>query len=256
MNGAKLHWKPSQKRFKRILNKKPGGIEEMYNKKLEKSILFMGKEQDPQCNKALDFCLNNFSDVTAYLGSWGDPFPEESLKWVGDYIISYLSRWVIPEKLLKKARLAAFNFHPGSPDYPGIGCLNFALYEEALEYGVTCHHMKPEVDTGSLIAVKRFPVFSTDSVATLLTRTHDIQLVLFYEVMSWLLLGKELPLANEKWTRRPFTRKEFNQLMKIEPNLPPDEIARRVRATSFGIWQPTVEIAGFTFKFKPEEGDR
>ena len=56
------------------------------------------------------------------------PFPKEAKKWQGDYIISYLSRWIVPSYLLNNAKIASFNFHPASPEYPGIGCNNFALY--------------------------------------------------------------------------------------------------------------------------------
>lgn len=217
------------------------------------SILFLGKEEDLHCSKALDFCLRNFSDVTAFLGKWGDRLPQEARQWEGDYIISYLSRWVVPDALLKCARRAAFNFHPGSPDYPGIGCNNFALYDEAAEYGVTCHHMQPKVDTGRIIAVKRFPVFQEDNVHSLLTRTHDVQLALFYEMVGLLAAGRKLPASDEKWTRPPYSRKEFNELGRITPDMSDEEVARRVRATSFGIYQPTVEIAGFTFVLKPDQ---
>lgn len=141
--------------------------------KQECSVLFLGKENDGHVQKALDFCRLNFTDVTACLGKWGDPLPEDIERWEGEYVISYLSRWVVPEYLLKKAKVAAINFHPASPDYPGIGCNNFALYEEAKEYSATCHHMASRVDTGAIIAVKRFPVFPSDSVSTLLSRTYD-----------------------------------------------------------------------------------
>lgn len=221
--------------------------------KTNKSILFLGKEQDDHCIKALDFCLHNFTKVRAYLGKWGDILSEEARDWEGDYLISYLSRWVVPDRLLKRAHIAAFNFHPGSPDYPGIGCLNFALYDEATEYGVTCHHMATRVDTGRIIAVKRFPVFPNDSVSSLLSRTHDMQLTLFYEILGILITHGELPVSEEKWTRKPYTRKEFNELGKITPNMEASEVARRVRATSFGIYQPTVEIAGYTFVLKPDQ---
>ena len=223
--------------------------------KSEKTILFLGKAQDTHCNKALAFCRQNFAEVTACLGGWGDAFPEQARDWQGDYILSYLSRWLVPENLLGRAQLAAFNFHPGSPDYPGIGCLNFALYDEAGEYGVTCHHMNARVDTGNIIAVKRFPIFSSDTVASLLARTHDFQLVLFYEVMGWLLMGKALPQSDENWTRKPYSRKEFNQLGRITPDMDDAEVGRRVRATDFGDWQPVIEIGGHTFKHVPRIED-
>ncbi len=137
------------------------------------SLLFLGKADDADCARALEFCQKNFAHVAFCLGKWGDPLPDEIRRWEGDTIISYLSRWVVPEELLNRAKKAAINFHPASPEYPGIGCNNFALYENAKEYGVTCHHMASKVDTGKIIAVKRFPVYPEDDVAALLKRTYE-----------------------------------------------------------------------------------
>ena len=217
------------------------------------SVLFFGKKKDEHVEKALKFCQLNFTDVTAYLGKWRDPWPEDCGSWEGEYIISYLSRWIIPESLLKKVRVAAINFHPASPNYPGIGCNNFALYEGAKEYGVTCHHMASGVDKGAIIAVKRFPVLATDNAGSLLSRTHDYQLILFYEIVSLLLAGKELPVGEESWTRKPFTRRELNQLGRITPDMSKEEVTKRIRAATFGAWKPTVELQGFVFALKTEE---
>jgi methionyl-tRNA formyltransferase len=212
------------------------------------SVLFLGKKSDEHVDKALQLCRMTFTDVTACVGNWGDPLPEDIEGWKGDYIISYLSRWLLPEYLLERARIGAINFHPASPDYPGIGCINFALYEEANEYGVTCHHMASQVDTGAIIAVERFPVFATDDVSTLLSRTHDSQLILFYKIVGMILTGEELPACEERWTRKPFTRKELNELGKIKLDMSAEEIAKRVRATNYGIWKPTLELQGFIFE--------
>ncbi len=215
------------------------------------SLLFLGKADDPDCARALAFCQEHSANVTFCLGKWGDPLPESIRRWEGDYIISYLSRWVVPADLLARARKAAINFHPASPEYPGIGCNNFALYEDAKEYGVTCHHMAAKVDTGNIIAVKRFPVHPEDDVAALLKRTYENQIAFFLEIAQLMADGKELPVSPEKWTRPPFTRKQFNELFKITPDMPKDEIARRVRAISFGQYQPYVEIEGYRFEYKP-----
>ncbi len=215
------------------------------------SLLFLGKADDADCARALAFCQQEFAPVTYCLGKWGDPLPPEIQAWQGDYVVSYLSRWVVPEALLKRARKAAINFHPASPAYPGIGCNNFALYEGATEYGVTCHHMAPKVDTGRIIAVRRFPVYPEDDVDALLKRTYENQIALFFEVAHLMAEGKELPVLAETWTRPPFTRKQFNELFRITPDMPQDEIARRVRAVSYGAFQPYVEIQGFRFEYKP-----
>lgn len=218
--------------------------------KKECSILFLGKKNDLYVDKALQFCQDNFTDITSHLGKWKDSIPEDLGWWEGDYIISYLSRWIIPAQILEKPKKAAINFHPAPPNYPGFGCINFALYEEAPEYGVTCHHMQPKVDTGKIIATSIFPVFQTDNVATLLSRTYDHQLVLFYDIIRYIVKGEELPISNKQWERKPFTRKDFNQLEKITVEMSKEEIAKRIRATSFGNWKPTVEIQGFTFELK------
>lgn len=215
------------------------------------SLLFLGKADDPYCERALEFCQARFAQVTFCLGRWGDPLPAEIRAWEGDYIISYLSRWVVPVDLLRRARRAAINFHPASPEYPGIGCNNFALYEGAKEYGVTCHHMAEKVDTGSIIAVKRFPVFPEDDVASLLQRTYEHQIELFFEILTLIAEDKELPTSSEKWTRPPFTRKQFNELFRITPEMSREEIARRIRAVSYQHWQPYIEIHGFRFEYKP-----
>jgi methionyl-tRNA formyltransferase len=218
----------------------------------QSSLLFLGKADDADCANALAFCQARFANVAYCLGKWGDPLPPEIRAWEGDYIVSYLSRWVVPADLLGRARAAAINFHPASPEYPGIGCNNFALYEDAQEYGVTCHHMAPKVDTGAIIAVRRFPILPDDGVDTLLKRTYENQIALFFEIIGLVAEGKPLPVSEERWTRPPFTRVQFNELFRITPDMSREEIARRIRAISYGKWQPFIELQGYRFEFKPE----
>jgi methionyl-tRNA formyltransferase len=217
------------------------------------SVLFLGKADDADCNRALEYCEQAFGPTTHCLGHWGEPLPEAARTWSGDYIISYLSRWIVPPALLSRARRAAVNFHPASPDYPGIGCTNFALYENAAEYGATCHHMAAHVDTGEIIAVRRFPVLPGDDVNSLLKRTYENQMALFLEIAPLMAQGKPMPASTEKWGRRPFTRREFNELFKITPGMERQEIARRIRAVSFGSFQPYIELEGYRFEYKPSK---
>jgi methionyl-tRNA formyltransferase len=218
------------------------------------SVLFLGKEKDENVAKAAEFCRLNFRTVGVYLGKWGDPWPADigSSKWA--CVISYLARWIVPAGLLDNAK-AAINFHPGPPEYPGYGCNNFAVYEDAKDYGVTCHRMAPRVDTGAIVSVKRFPVLPTDNAATLLARAYDFQLVLFYEIVGRIIQGQELPVSGERWSRKPFTRKQFDALGRITPDMSKEEVARRVKATQIGVWKPTVELQGFVFELKTGPGE-
>lgn len=217
---------------------------------IDKSVLFLGKKNDGHTLKALEYLNLLFKDVTSCLGVWGQELPEAASYWQGDIIISYLSRWVVPQYLLDKAKEVAVNFHPATPDYPGIGCINFAIYEDAKVYGSTCHHMDKKVDTGSVIKVSKFPIYPSDTVETLLARTYDYQLCLFYEIVDILYSGKELPSSDAVWSRKPFSRKEFDDLNKITPNMNNDEIKKRIRATLFKEFKPTIEISGYEFELK------
>ncbi len=217
------------------------------------SLLFLGKKGDGCTERALELCRPRFGSITACLGDWGDPLPKPAAEWSGDYIISYLSRWVVPRRLLQRAARAAINFHPASPDYPGIGCVNFALYESAAEYGATCHHMAARVDTGAIIAVRRFPVEAADTVATLLARTYAEQLALFEEICPRLASGEPLPCSQERWTRPPFTRRQFEALTRLSADMSPEEVARRIRATSYGAFRPVLELHGHSFVYAPPE---
>lgn len=220
--------------------------------KSQVSVLFLGKRGDAHCLRALGLCDALFAHVDAYLGAWGEPLPICAASWSGDLILSYLSRWVVKPPLLERPSLGALNFHPATPDYPGIGCVNFALYDGVAEYGATCHHMASVVDTGRIVAVRRVPVLPGDGVASLLDRTYNAQFALFCEIVSGVAIGASLPTSPEVWTRPPYTRVEFNRLLEITADMSESEVARRIRATSYMEFQPYVTAHGRKFYLRAE----
>ena len=48
----------------------------------------------------------------------------------------------------------AINFHPGPPEFRGIGCANFALLKNSKYYGSTAHVMEAKVDSGPILMSK------------------------------------------------------------------------------------------------------
>ena len=52
--------------------------------------------------------------------------------------------------------MPAINFHPGPPNYRGIGCLNFALLSNEKYYGVTAHIINEKIDNGKILSFKKF----------------------------------------------------------------------------------------------------
>lgn len=196
------------------------------------SILLLSKDT-LWCHAAERFVRALVPEVVVCAGGRSDPLPGETVEWTGDYIISFLSPWIVPPDVLARARVAALNFHPAPPEYPGIGCYNFALYDGVDGYGVTCHHMAARVDSGPLVRVARFPVFPGDTVELLKERSMVFLLQLFYEVIATIVAGQPLPVSAESWTRRPYTRRELDALCRITPDMPRGEIDRRIRATTF-----------------------
>lgn len=79
---------------------------------IDKKVLFLGKNNDTNSSIAAGILEKNYSDVLVDYGEWGDPFPKDLLKWDGDILISYLSRWKIPKQLIDNTGLC-INFHPG-----------------------------------------------------------------------------------------------------------------------------------------------
>jgi methionyl-tRNA formyltransferase len=218
------------------------------------SILFLGKAGDAYSEKARQIVSARFPQSLTFSGKRGDVFPKAAQEWRGDYLISYLSPWVVPESLLKQASKAAINFHPGPPEYPGIGCTNFAIFNNEQEFGVTCHHMVPAVDSGAIIAVRRFPLKSSDSVFSLTQRCYEEIWALFNELLPVMEKHQSLPSSQETWTRRAYTRKELNDLCRLDLRMSPEEIQRRVRATTFpGYPGAYFEVDGLRFEYVPQQ---
>ena len=204
----------------------------------ELKVLFIGKDDNFYASVAAEFVRHHFKNAIIIYSDRSQPFPEKLKKWKGDLLISYLAQWIIPAELIANTRVAAINLHPGPPEYPGIGCTNFAVYNREKEFGVTCHHMLPQVDSGPLIAVKRFPVLETDSVYSITQRCYVEILHLFFELMTDLLKGIDLPRSKEQWKRKPYKRKELDELCQLRAEMTDEEIERRIRATTYGdkVW--------------------
>jgi len=211
-------------------------------------VLFFGKKDHWATKLCRDFLNSNNIQTQSYIGMRGDKFPED-VGWLEfDLLISFSSPWVIPKFLLDKPKVAALNFHPGPPEYPGIGCTNFAIYNEENVFGVTCHHMNEAVDTGQIVKVRRFPIFDEDGVKELTDRCYHHLYALFVDVVGGVVLGDELITAKEEWTRKPYTRQQLNELCRLELSMSADEMARRIRALKFpGYPGAFVELNGIRF---------
>lgn len=211
-------------------------------------IILLSKKTD-YCKIAQDHIKQNFSNYALIEGENSDPLP--NMDWTCDYLISFLSPWIIPEHVLAQAKYA-INFHPAPPKYPGTGCYNFAIYDKQTEYGATCHHMATKVDTGNIISVKFFPMYKEDTIYTLKNRTMDNIIQLFYDITDIIKNNLPLPVSDLHWLRTPYKRKDLIELCKITPDTTNEEITLRIQATYFpgAKDMPFIELAGKRFVLK------
>jgi len=217
------------------------------------NITLFTKIEKPTVKEVIDYLKNHFNRVNVYYGSRNDPFPSTAFDESPDILISYLSPWIIPLKTLSNTKLHNINFHPAPPEYPGTGCFNFAIYNGEKVYGATSHVMEEKVDTGKIIGVKRFQLLESDSVYSLSIKTYGQMLALFYEVIDYIMINKKIPDTIERWSRKPYTRKDLENLCKINADMKKEEIKRRVRATYYpGMPGPYININNYKFEYNPD----
>ncbi len=224
-------------------------------------LLFFGRNE---C-KASDLILKRLKkydfDITYFKSKIrNEQIPRKILQWEGEYILSFRNLFVIPNFLLKKAKFFPINFHPAPPEYPGSGCVNFALYDGVKEYGVTAHVMNEKIDNGTIIEVRRFPVNSFDNLKTLLTRTHTELMKLcldFIEIIhtngTQLINKKIITSKKEKWSGKAKRIKQITDLQTISPDISKKELKKIIRATYIQDFPPKIRIHGFNFYLRLDE---
>lgn len=210
-------------------------------------ILFIGKKGDAQAEKASKQTLELFPKAQIVWSARNLAYPEELKSWKGDYVFSYLSQWIIPASTLDGAAKAALNWHPGPPAYPGIGCTNFAIYNEEKEFGITCHHMNPKVDTGAIVEVRRFPVHPEDSVWKVTHQCYEEIAQSYESIIKRIAEAKELPASEENWTRKPYRRVELDALCELTPDMSEKEMKLRIKATKYDRHWAYLNINGVKF---------
>jgi methionyl-tRNA formyltransferase len=149
-----------------------------------------------------------------------------------DVVISFLFWKRIREPLLSAGRAGCLNFHPAPlPDMRGLGGYNVAVLEGMSEWGVSCHFVAPEFDSGDLVEVERFSIDPHTATAFSLDLESQERLFgLFKRVMGKLLAGEELP-RTPQGPGRYVDRDEFESLRHVRPG---DDLGRKLRA----FWYP------------------
>jgi methionyl-tRNA formyltransferase len=168
-----------------------------------------------------------------------------------DILISFISDKILPTYILNKTRVYNINFHPGPPEYPGFGCYNFAIYEQSKTYGCTAHIMEKKVDTGRIIHVRKFKLKKEISLIDLIKKTHNESIKQYKYIIKKFLHNKNLNFSNQYWLRKPFKKKNLENLCKLSLRMSSKEIQKRIKATHYPN-KPSAYIIfkGLKFEYK------
>ena len=160
-----------------------------------------------------------------------------------DLVISFLFWKRLRPPLIELPRVGCLNFHPAPlPDMRGVGGYNVAILEGRRDWGVSCHFVDPEFDTGDLVAVERFDLDPASATAfSLDLESQERLLGLFKEVLGRALAGEELP-REPQGDGRYVSRGELEELRRLRPG---DDAGRKLRAFWYPPWPgATVEVDG------------
>ena len=218
-------------------------------------VLFMGRYGDSYSIKMYNFLVKNFYKVTVYWCKGITHRPNKFIKkkWKGDFILCFRSYYVLNQKLISRAKIAAINFHPGLPSNRGIGCVNFALLNNAKNYGATAHLISKKVDSGKILGVVKFKIKANDTVESLLDKTYKMQTKQFFKLIKFLNTNKKnlnvliFKNKNKKWAKKKNNRKQLNQLYEINKNIKKFKLSKIIRATETKKFHPYIKLFGKKF---------
>jgi len=107
------------------------------------------------------------------------------LLWITDY------RYLLPKSLLDVAPLGTVNLHPSLlPKFRGRAPVNWAILHGESELGLTAHFVEEGMDTGDIIAQKRFTLSEDQDVGDALRMLYPIYSAITREVLGMFRAGQ------------------------------------------------------------------
>lgn len=115
------------------------------------------------------------------------------------------------------------NVHPAPPSYPGVGGINWAIYEGKLDFGITVHKMNNKIDDGKIIDF--FPVQLNKE--TNIELASEILLVKRVKIIDHIIKEisstsfsrycrkKKVPKSHLSWGEKHYMRKDLNKMQNI-----------------------------------------
>tara|TARA_S200000501_G_scaffold276234_1_gene260091 strand:+ start:140 stop:1348 length:1209 start_codon:yes stop_codon:yes gene_type:complete len=215
-------------------------------------VIFFARESDPYSLEIFRLLKLTFRNVEAV---WSKTFNEKiNLKNLKscDYIFCFRSYLILKKSTLQKAKIAAINFHPSTPQYRGVGGVNYAVYNKSKYFGVTAHLMDEKIDHGKIFDVVKFKMDNKYSIQNLLEKTHFEQFKQASRIIKNIslqdnYLSHKLHMNKFKWSKKISNLKKLNEFYKIKKTDTKNMIQKKINSTVYKNYLPYILINGKKF---------
>ena len=164
-----------------------------------------------------------------------------------DYTISFLSKKILKKKFLNYTKFYNINFHPGPPKYPGIGCYNFALFNNEKTYGVTAHEINEKIDNGKIIKTKYFKISKNVDLCKIIELSYKNLIIVYKDVIK-MIRKNNVTYSGERWKRKAFSKKDLDKASEIKSYFSKKKIHKILKCFYFeGKPSPYIKVKDVKF---------
>ena len=167
-----------------------------------------------------------------------------------DIAISVQYHEILKKQHIEKAKEIIVNLHMAPlPEYRGCNQFSTAIINGDIEFGTTIHRLEEGIDSGAILAEKRFPIPDKFWVNELFELTVEKSFLLFKEQIRHIVTGNySLKMQSDLCIDKPSMlnyRKDIEKYKHIDLNWNKDKISRYIRATSMpGFEPPFATVSG------------
>ena len=116
-----------------------------------------------------------------------------------DHLFSIANWRLLDAAILACPRGMAINYHDSPlPAYAGGNATAWALLHGETEHGIAWHCMTEQVDTGDILAQRRFPIESGETTASLNAKCYEAAVAAFRDLVDGLETGSLRPVSQAK----------------------------------------------------------
>lgn len=171
-----------------------------------------------------------------------------------DYLISVQFHQILKAEHLRRANKRAVNLHMAPvPEYRGCNQFSYAIFNKEKQFGTTLHLMDEGIDSGDIIAEKRFDISLKITVQELLHLTIEESKTLFVSNFHKIFDLKFKPIP-QKGKARIYYRKDIKKLKEIKLNEGEQVLSLKMRSAYMpGFSPPYIMIENEKYYLIPEK---